>query len=115
MSELARIAVIGGTGALGLGIAARLAKAGHPVIIGSRNAAKAAEVAASIGAAAGGAIGGTSNADAAAQADVVFLAVPFASHAAILDIPPRAFSPAVSATWAGRSAPGCCRRASGGR
>ena len=85
MGGLDRVAVIGGTGTLGLGIARRLAKAGYPVVIGSRSADKAAEAAAQVGAATGGAVRGASNADAAAEADVVFLAVPFASHAVILD------------------------------
>ena len=84
MDGLARVAVIGGAGALGLGIATRLAKAGHAVIIGSRSAAKAAEVAATIAAATGGSVSGAGNADAAAHGDIVFLAVPFASHAEIL-------------------------------
>lgn len=85
MGGSARVAVIGGTGALGLAIAMRLAKAGHPVVIGSRSADKAADLAAKVGTATGGTVHGASNADAAAKGDVVFLAVPFACHAEILD------------------------------
>lgn len=80
------VAVIGGTGALGLGIARRLALAGYPVVIGSRDAARAVAAATEMNAALGGsAIVGTTNSEAVARAEIVFLAVPFASHAAILD------------------------------
>ena len=84
----ATIAIIGGTGALGAGLAWRLARAGHAIVIGSR-AAEKAEAAAKVLAATvtGGthAPRGASNADAAKTADVVFVTVPWASHAAILD------------------------------
>jgi 8-hydroxy-5-deazaflavin:NADPH oxidoreductase len=81
------IAVIGGTGALGAGLAFRLARAGYPIVIGSR-AAEKAEVAAK--ALAASMVGGTpprgaGNADAAKAADVVFVTVPWANHAAILE------------------------------
>ncbi len=78
-----RIAVIGGTGALGSGLAARWAGAGYPVVIGSRDADRATAAAAAIAGATP--VRGASQADAAAQADIVVLAVPFASHAATLD------------------------------
>lgn len=73
---MASIAVIGGTGALGKGIARRLVKAGHTVTIGSRAADKAEAMAAELGAA-----GGAANADAAEGKDIVIVAVPFASQA----------------------------------
>ncbi|MFO1188180.1 MAG: NADPH-dependent F420 reductase [Alphaproteobacteria bacterium] len=71
------IAVIGGTGDLGSGLAGRFARAGYPVIIGSRSAEKAVAAAKEL---AGGKARGMANADAAAAAEVVVLAVPFGSH-----------------------------------
>jgi NADPH-dependent F420 reductase len=76
---MASIAVIGGTGALGKGIARRLVAAGHDVTIGSRAADKAEAMAAELGAA-----GGAANADAASGKDVVIVAVPHASQAETL-------------------------------
>jgi NADPH-dependent F420 reductase len=79
------IAVIGGTGALGSGFAQRWARAGYPVIIGSRSAesgaAKAAEMAAKIK---GAKISGLENDAAAAAADIVVLTVPYANHEPML-------------------------------
>lgn len=81
-----RIAVIGGTGALGSGLAARWARAGYPVVIGSRNAERAAAAAAAITDAAGGAqVRVLEQAQAAAMAEIVVLAIPFAAHGATLD------------------------------
>jgi NADPH-dependent F420 reductase len=73
------IGVVGGTGALGKAIARRLAKGGHTVTIGSRDAASAASAAAEIGAAAGAV-----NAAAAQGRDVVIVAVPHAAQGATL-------------------------------
>ncbi|MDX6472761.1 MAG: 8-hydroxy-5-deazaflavin:NADPH oxidoreductase [Gaiellaceae bacterium] len=64
-----RIAVVGGTGDFGLALAQQLVAAGEDVVIGSRDAERAAEKAAEIGAA------GASNADAVRGADIVVLAV----------------------------------------
>jgi NADPH-dependent F420 reductase len=84
MSTL-KIAVVGGTGALGGGLATRLARAGHDVTIGSRDAARAAEAAARLAELTGSArLRGTDNLSAAAGADIVFVAVPFSSQAATL-------------------------------
>jgi NADPH-dependent F420 reductase len=82
----ATIAIIGGTGALGAGLARHLARAGYPIVIGSRSAEKA-EAAAQALAAPGGAERprGAGNAEAAKSADIVFVTVPWANHAAILD------------------------------
>lgn len=80
------IAVIGGTGDLGTGLARRWAKAGYAVILGSRTADKAATAAADLASyATGPAPKGMANADAARAADVVVLTVPFASQAGTLD------------------------------
>jgi len=79
------VAVIGGTGALGSGLAQRLARAGHTVIIGSRSAEKAQHAAAMMEAGNGAPpVRGMDNAAAAAAAQIVLLAVPYSSHAAIL-------------------------------
>ena len=79
------IAVVGGTGSLGAAIAWRLARAGHPVIIGSRNAEAAIEKAAELG----HGLTGMANAEAAAAASLVIVTVPFAAQEATLaDIKP---------------------------
>lgn len=81
-----RIALIGGTGALGSGLARRWARAGYPVVIGSRDVAKAEAAAATIPVPAGlPPVRGLAQAEAAACADVIVLAVPYAGHAAALD------------------------------
>lgn len=80
------LAVIGGTGALGSGFAQRWARAGYPVIIGSRSAENAAKKAAAMAAAIpGAAISGLENGDAAAAADIVVLTVPYANHMPMLE------------------------------
>ena len=80
------IAVIGGTGDLGTGLARRWAKAGYTLVIGSRTAEKAETAARALDAFATGAKAkGAANADAAAAADVVVITVPFASQASTLD------------------------------
>ncbi|MDX8152790.1 NADPH-dependent F420 reductase [Patulibacter brassicae] len=80
------VAILGGTGQLGFGLALRLAHAGTGVIIGSRDAARAEEAAhRALGAVPGGDIRGLANDEAtAAAAQVVVLAVPFSSQAATL-------------------------------
>jgi len=80
-----KIAIIGGAGELGFGLALRWAKAGEDVTIGSREAAKAAEAAARVKAAVPDAkIAGFDNVQAASAASIVVLAVPFAAQAGIL-------------------------------
>ncbi len=80
------IAVIGGTGDLGTGLARRWAKAGYAVILGSRAAEKAATAAADLASyATGPAPRGMANADAAMAGDVIVLTVPFASQVGTLD------------------------------
>jgi 8-hydroxy-5-deazaflavin:NADPH oxidoreductase len=64
-----RIAVVGGTGDFGLALAARLAEAGHEVVIGSRDAARAEAKAAEAG------VDGAANEEAVRGADFVVLAV----------------------------------------
>ena len=81
------VAVIGGTGAEGFGLALRLAQAGHAVTIGSRLEEKAAASAAEAVEILGGEaeITGAVNADAVAGADVVFVTVPFGGMAPIYE------------------------------
>jgi NADPH-dependent F420 reductase len=72
------IPIVGGTGALGAGLALRWARAGRAIAIGSRSAERAEEAAARIGEAVPGAsVEGLLNEDAARRAEVVFLTVPF--------------------------------------
>ena len=66
------IGVLGGTGEQGRGLARRLAMAGCDVILGSRDAARAADAAAALP----GSVRGMSNEDCAAASDVVIVAVP---------------------------------------
>lgn len=81
-----KIAILGGTGNLGYGLAWRWARAGHEVIIGSRMAQKAHSAAAELNEKPGGkTITGADNLSATRQADVVTLTVPFAAHAATLE------------------------------
>ncbi len=80
---LEKIAIIGGTGALGTGLALRLARAGHDVILGSRDAAKAGAAAAALNRILGGdAVAAGDNRGAAVSASIVVLAVPFAAEKA---------------------------------
>jgi 8-hydroxy-5-deazaflavin:NADPH oxidoreductase len=75
------VAVLGGTGDEGRGLARRLAMAGHRVIIGSRDGGRAAAAAAGLG---GDLLSGRVNYEAAAEADVVIAAVPFDGHRELL-------------------------------
>lgn len=80
-----RVALLGGTGEQGRGLGRRLAMAGHPVVIGSRDAGRAAAAAAELSTSApGGTITGLANADAAAAAEVVIAAVPWEGHGDLL-------------------------------
>lgn len=76
------IGIIGGTGKEGKGLAYRWADAGHHVIIGSRQAAKAESAAAEVNdlLAGGARVEGIVNEQAAVQADIVVLTVPFGVH-----------------------------------
>ncbi len=88
------IAIVGGTGAEGMGLARRWALAGETVIIGSRDEGRAAERAAEIARAVPGArIQGRENAAAVAAANVAVLTVPFTSQASTLQGLKSAFQP----------------------
>ena len=63
-----RVAIAGGTGAFGRALAIRLRAAGHDVVVGSRDAERAAAAASELG------VAGAENADAVRQGDLVVLA-----------------------------------------
>ena len=81
------IGVLGGTGDQGRGLAHRFAAVGNPVVIGSRSMDRAQTAAAELLAGLDGSrasIRGMANADAAATADVVIVAVPWEGHRDLL-------------------------------
>src|SRR5919112_1915659 len=79
------VTVIGASGALGYGLALRLGIAGAPIVIGSRDAARAEETAAKLaGDVPGGSFRGFANGEAAERSEVVFLCVPFRSQSETL-------------------------------
>jgi NADPH-dependent F420 reductase len=81
-----RIAILGGTGPQGHGLALRWARAGHPIVIGSRDAARAQDSARTVAARLPGAdVTGADNLAAAKDADIVVLTVPWAAHKATLE------------------------------
>ena len=79
------IAVLGGTGPEGFGLALRWARAGETVVIGSRDGQRAQDAAAKIrDRVAGAKISGEENSAACATADLLVLTIPFEGHAALL-------------------------------
>jgi NADPH-dependent F420 reductase len=74
------IAILGGTGEQGRGLARRFAMAGNPVIVGSRSRERADAVAREVG----HGVRGLPNAEAAREADVVIAAVPWEGHSELL-------------------------------
>jgi NADPH-dependent F420 reductase len=85
------VAVLGGTGPQGRGLARRWAGAGMSVVIGSRSVERAAETASELAQATGGDVRGDDNYRAAASCDVVVVAVPYDGHAELL----RSLAPAL--------------------
>ena len=80
------LAILGGTGPEGKGLALRLAMAGEEPIIGSRDSSRGAAVAEELAQSAPGVvIKGTDNSGAAAAADVVFLAFPYEGQRPVLE------------------------------
>ncbi|HSG42255.1 MAG TPA: NADPH-dependent F420 reductase [Anaerolineales bacterium] len=86
-SLLLTIAILGGTGKEGKGLAYRWAKAGYKVLIGSRKAEKGVHAASEVMERLEGAtsIVGMDNLEAAQQANIVVLTVPYAAHKATLE------------------------------
>jgi NADPH-dependent F420 reductase len=81
MSDLKTIAVVGGTGAEGSGLAVRWANKGHRVIIGSRDLAKATETAQKINSTVGKELAeGDTSESAVSRAQIAVLTVPFAAQ-----------------------------------
>ncbi len=80
------IAILGGTGPEGTGLANRLARAGEHVVIGSRDAQRAQNTAKQLRAQIGGSvqIDGTDNLSAASQCDVAVLTIPFSGLTPLL-------------------------------
>src|SRR4051794_41535375 len=78
------VAVLGGTGPQGRGLARRFAAAGLPVVLGSRSADRAAGVAGELAEATGGRVTGRDNAAAAAAGHIVVVAVPWEGHRELL-------------------------------
>jgi NADPH-dependent F420 reductase len=79
-SDALVLAVLGGTGEQGRGLARRFALAGYPVVVGSRSAERAEQAAAELP----DGVRGASNADAAAAAGLVIVAVPWEGHRELL-------------------------------
>ena len=81
----AKIAVLGGTGKEGAGLALRWANAGHPIVIGSRSPERALATAMQINSRIGAdRASGADNRSAAQSCDIVVLTVPYAAQLAIL-------------------------------
>jgi NADPH-dependent F420 reductase len=88
------VCIVGGTGALGYGLALRLGLAGTPVLIGSRDAARAQEAATRAAAQIpSGTFRGARNDEAVAGCEIVILSVPFRSQSETLTNLKAALSP----------------------
>lgn len=88
------IAIIGGTGPAGMGLALRWARAGETIIIGSRDPVRAQQTAATIEEKVAGAkVSGMVNTRACGEAQVLVLTVPFEGQAALL----KELKPAITA------------------
>ena len=79
------IAVIGGTGDFGRGLVARWVLAGEEVVIGSRQREKAERMASELSGQLGKPVRGTTNLEAAREAEVIVLSIPFESLEKIVD------------------------------
>jgi hypothetical protein len=87
ISASKKIAIVGGSGALGAGLAKRWAKKGHNIIIGSRDEQKAAEAASRLNEEAGVEnIVGMENKRASEEVDIIILTVPFSNHMSTLSL-----------------------------
>jgi len=79
------VAILGGTGKEGTGLALRWARAGHRILVGSRSPERARSQADELARhVPGGVFAGRTNEAAARDADVVVVAVPYAGHRALL-------------------------------
>ncbi len=85
MAERSRprtVGILGGTGPQGRGLTRRFAVAGHRVLLGSRDAARAQQAAAEFRSS--GDVSGLDNADVAQACDLAVVTVPYAGHAELL-------------------------------
>ena len=78
------IAILGGTGPQGRGLARRFVQAGLRVVIGGRSAIKSSAVAAELSQAIGATVKGTDNLTAAEAGDIILITVPWAGHGELL-------------------------------
>ncbi|RJF69397.1 NADPH-dependent F420 reductase [Rhodopseudomonas palustris] len=78
------LAIIGGTGDLGSGLARTWSRAGYTVVLGSRSTERAEEIAAQLRSDGFASVSGLSNVDAAARGDIIVIAVPFSNYEASL-------------------------------
>jgi len=87
VTEIRAIAIIGGTGKEGKGLAYRWARAGYRIIIGSRQIEKAQTAAADVANLLSDptVVSGDTNPVAAEKADLIVLTVPFAAHVSMLE------------------------------
>ena len=85
MAKLPSLAVLGGSGALGAALALRWAKAGHEIVIGTRDPSRAGPVEAIRAAVPQAAVRALGYAEAAAAGEICVLTVPFAAHRATLE------------------------------
>lgn len=76
-----KIAILGGTGRLGEGLALRLLHGGHDVVIGSRDATKARDVAGKMDRR----LIGMTNSDASEWCEIALAAVPYKTHTALIE------------------------------
>jgi 8-hydroxy-5-deazaflavin:NADPH oxidoreductase len=84
-SGKSRIAVIGGTGDLGSGLALLWSAAGYPIVIGSRAKERAVAAAQQLASQTGSDVSGDDNRGAAQNAEVVALCVPYSNHDRIIE------------------------------
>ena len=86
MNEIVTVAIVGGTGSLGTGLAARLAQPGVRVLIGSRDRDRARQAAATLNESLGKeVVEGRLNEDAVKEADLAVIAVPYEGHGKMVE------------------------------
>ena len=87
VSASKKITIVGGSGALGAGLAKRWARKGHQIIIGSRDEKRASEAATRLNSEAGTkSIIGLENKEASENGEIVVLTVPFSNHMSTLSL-----------------------------
>ena len=97
------VAVVGGTGPQGSGLALRLALAGHRVFLGSRSAERAAAKAAELSGVGSVLIEPAGNEDAVRSAEIVLLAIPYDGHDNLVAELAPLLAGKIVVTWSTRS------------